>query len=46
MIKEVDRVELGLTCAEIRQVLDRVINRRQQEQPDQSVPEAIGRQAT
>lgn len=43
MIKEEDWVQLGLTCAEICQMLDRGINGGQQEQLSQSVLEAIER---
>ena len=41
MAKEADCVELGLTCAEVCQALDRGINGRRQEQLSQSVLETI-----
>ena len=43
MIKEADYVELGLTCAELCQSLDQVINGRWHEQLSQSTLETIGR---
>ena len=45
-IKEVDCVELGLTCAEICQTLDRGVHGRQQERLSQSILEAIGQLKT
>lgn len=42
-IEELDFVELGLTCAEVCQALDRGINGRQQEPPSSSALEAIER---
>ena len=41
MIKEADWVQLGLTCAELCQALDRGINGRRQEELSQSALEAI-----
>ena len=46
MIKELDCVKLGLTCAQVCQALDRGINGKQQEQLGQPVLEAIVRLQT
>ena len=43
MIKEVDCVELGLTCAKVCQALDRGIDGRRQEQISQSALKTIER---
>ena len=43
VIEEKDCVELGLTCSEVCQALDRGINGRRQEQLSQPVIEAIER---
>ena len=43
MIKDADCVELGLTCADVCQVLDRRINGRRQEQISQSALQTIER---
>ena len=46
MIKEADCVELGMTCAQVCQALDRGINGRQQEQIGQSALKTIERLKT
>ena len=42
MMNEVAYVELGLSCAEVCEALDRGTNRRRVDQPSRSILRAIG----
>jgi hypothetical protein len=41
MVDDLDYVELGLSCADVCRALDRVINGKKQNEPSQSVYDAI-----